>query len=225
MIPEEMARPAASPRRLVLWRHGRTEWNRLGKAQGHANISLDELGVAQAERAAPFLASYRPCFVWSSDLARARETAERLVALTGQKLVLDKRLREFDVGAREGLTFPQFEAAFPEEYAAWAEHRHEDIRLPGAESAPEVAERMVAVLRDAMDEVEPGSTGVVVGHGASLRVGLVAFLGLPPQLWGVLYGMSNCAWAVLEDSAWGWRLLDYNAQTLPEPLELADDLG
>ncbi len=112
MIP--FAGPDARPRRLVLVRHGRTEWNKLEKAQGHANISLDEVGLAQARRAAPFLATYEPEFVWSSDLARARETAEEIVALTAQGLVLDKRLREYDVGDRQGMTRTEFRAAFPD---------------------------------------------------------------------------------------------------------------
>jgi glucosyl-3-phosphoglycerate phosphatase len=225
VIPKEMAPSAATPRRLVLWRHGRTEWNRLGKAQGHADVPLDELGVAQARRAAPQLATYEPVFIRTSDLRRARQTAEELAALTGLDLQPDVRLREFDVGVRQGMTFAEFRQAFPEEYAAWASHPREDVRLQGAESGTQVAGRMTAALRDAAEAVTPGGTGVVVGHGASLRVGLVAFLGLPPDLWGVLYGMSNCAWAVLEDSDSGWRLLDYNAKTLPEPLDLADDLS
>jgi broad specificity phosphatase PhoE len=216
---------ASGHRRLVLWRHGRTSWNLLGRAQGHADIGLDELGVAQAQRAAPFLASYQPEFVWSSDLARARDTAQALVDLTGQRLVLDRRLREFDVGLRQGMTFAEFKAEFPVEYAAWAARRDEDVRLPGAETAAEVASRMVRALEAAATAVPLGGTGVVVGHGAALRVGTVAFLGLPKASWDVLVGMANCAWAVLEDGDWGWRLVDYNAQTLPEPLTLADDLS
>jgi len=219
-----MAPGSVEPRRLVLWRHGRTEWNVLGKAQGHADIPLDELGLAQAQRAAPHLATYRPVFIRSSDLARARHTADALGRITGCEPVLDPRLREFDVGVRQGMTFAEFRAAFPAEYAAWFEHREEDQRLPGAETAAEVAERTVAALDDASAALQRGQTGVVVGHGASLRVGLVAFLGIDQRSWGVLVGMSNCAWAVLEDSNRGWRLVDYNAQTLPEPLTLPDDL-
>jgi len=209
-------------RRLVLWRHGRTEWNRVNRAQGHANVSLDEVGVAQAERAAPMLATYEPASVWSSDLARARETAERLVTLTGQELVLDKRLREYDVGARQGLTFPEFRAAFPDLYDGYmAGH---DVRIPGAETTSEVCERMVAAMRDAADALREGETGVLVGHGASLRAGLLAFFAAPVELSEMLAGMSNCAWAVLQDRhGRGWQIIDYNAKTLPELQQLADD--
>ncbi len=221
MIP--LSGPAEQPRRIVLWRHGRTEWNLLGKAQGHANVSLDELGIAQAERAAPFLASYEPAFVWSSDLARARETGERLVALTGQELVLDKRLREYDVGARQGLTRAEFQEAFPEEFARYWSGK-EEVKIPGAETIEEVRTRMLEVLQAAAALVEPGQTAVLVGHGASLRTGVLAFFGVPLELSEMLAGMSNCAWTVLEQHHdYGWQIVDYNAQTLPEPVELADD--
>jgi probable phosphoglycerate mutase len=84
---------------------------------------------------------------------------------------------------------------------------------------------MVSVLTEATDTLGVGETGVLVGHGASLRTGLVAFFGVPEQLREMLAGMANCAWAVLEQHHnRGWQIIDYNAQTLPEPLELADDL-
>ncbi len=210
-------------RRLVLWRHGRTEWNRLGRAQGHANISLDEVGVAQARRAAQFLASYEPNFVWSSDLARARETAVELVALTGQEIVLDKRLREVDVGRREGLTFEDFREAMPRLFDRFMAGEPEAV--PGAESKAQVAERMLRVMHDAVAALGDGETGILVGHGAALRMGTLAFFDLPASHSELLAGMSNCAWAVLDDRAGrGWQIVDYNAQTLPPPLELADDV-
>lgn len=218
-----LAGHASDVRRLVLWRHGRTEWNRLGIAQGHADVCLDEVGAAQARQAAPYLASYRPAFVWSSDSARARETAQRLVELTGGPLRLDSRLREYDVGARQGMTREQYAAAFPDAYAAQAAGR-ETVRVPGAETTPQVASRMVAVLREAADAVAAGETGVLVGHGASLRTGVLAFFGVPLQLSEMLAGMSNCAWSVLQDHpTYGWQIVDYNARTLPEPVDLADE--
>ena len=84
---------------------------------------------------------------------------------------------------------------------------------------------MREVLREAGDAVRPGQTGVVVGHGASLRVGIAAFFDLQPKHWTTFRGMSNCAWAVLEDDGelWGWRVVDYNAGTLPEPV-MSDDI-
>lgn len=210
---------------MVLWRHGRTEWNRVGRAQGHADVSLDDVGVAQAERAASQLATYRPAFVWSSDLARARETALRLVDLSGAPLRLDRRLREYDVGAREGMTWDELTTAFPEAAAA-SDDRTALERLPGAETTSQVVERMLAALRDAAGALGPGETGVLVGHGASLRTGLMAFFGVPEERIEMLAGMANGAWTVLhEHPVYGWQIVDYNASTLPEPVNLADDPG
>lgn len=221
MIP--LSGAAKKPRRLVLVRHGRTEWNKLGKAQGHADVSLDEVGVLQARRAAPLLASYEPALVWSSDLARARETAQEIVALTGQELVLDKRLREYHVGARQGMTNHEFQTSFPEQYAAYAAG-DDDARIPGAEVTAEVRERMLEVLGAAADAVRPGETGILVGHGASLRTGIVAFFGVPVEIREMLAGMANGAWTVLEQHyRYGWQIVDYNAQNLPDPVSLDDD--
>lgn len=213
-----------SPRRLVLLRHGRTEWNRTSRAQGHADVPLDDVGRGQARVAAAQLAAYEPVFVWSSDLARARETAERLVAVTGHELVLDKRLREYDVGGRQGMIFEQFEAAHPDVMARLRAGQRPDV--PGAETDQEVGARMVEALGEAAAAVEKGQTGIVVGHGASLRTGLLSFLGVPLRLREMLSGRSNCAWTVLERRPHrGWQITDYNARNLPEPLDLADDLG
>ncbi|MEJ7742207.1 MAG: histidine phosphatase family protein [Nocardioidaceae bacterium] len=211
-------------RRLVLWRHGRTQWNQLGRAQGHADISLDEIGVAQAARAAQFLAAYEPTFVWSSDLARARETAAELGTVTGQELVLDERLREVDVGAREGLTFEEFRDSMPDLFRRFMAGEPEAV--PGAESKAEVAERMLAVLRDAVAAARRRSDGSLGGARRSTSHGdrspSSTCLLRTSEL---LAGMSNCAWAVLDDRAGrGWQIVDYNAQTLPAPLELADDV-
>jgi broad specificity phosphatase PhoE len=215
---------SARPKRLVLLRHGRTEWNRVGRAQGHADVCLDEVGLAQAKNAARNLATYDPVLAWSSDLCRARETVEQLAASTGLDAGYDKRLREYDVGIRQGLTFEEFEQQFPELYAGF--RRGDGMDVPGAETHAEVAERMIGVLNAAAETLGEHDTGVIVGHGASLRTGLLAFFGLPLDKGSILAGMANGAWAVLEQHPHrGWQIMDYNAQTVPEPFDLADDLS
>ena len=212
------------PRRLVLLRHARTEWNHIGRAQGHADVPLDAVGRAQAETAAQHLASYEPTFLWSSDLARARETAEPIAAATGLNVSYAARLREYDVGVRQAMTFSEFEEAHPDIVARF--RAGELASVPGAETNEQVVERMRAVMLDAVATVGNGGTGILVGHGASLRTGLLAFFEAPPHLREMLAGMSNCAWTVLEQHHdRGWQIIDYNATTLPEPLDLADDLA
>ncbi|GAA1758192.1 histidine phosphatase family protein [Kocuria aegyptia] len=201
-------------RRLVLWRHGRTAWNVEDRAQGQADIPLDPVGRLQARTAAPALASFEPAFVWSSDLQRAWHTAQELAALTGLEVRPDPRLREYDVGIRQGTTFPEFRESHPDVFARF--FSQEDYRVPGAELPSEVDERMAAVLGDAAAALDEGRTGVLVGHGAALRSGVPAFLGVPPRLRDMFAGMANCAWTVLQEHPHrGWQIADYNARTLP----------
>jgi broad specificity phosphatase PhoE len=211
-------------RRLVLWRHGRTEWNVQDRAQGQADVPLDEVGRQQARDAAPALASFRPAFLWSSDLQRARDTARELAALTGLETVLDRRLREYDVGIRQGTTFAEFREAHPEVYEKF--FAEEDYQVPGAERPSAVDARMAQVLRDAADALDEGATGVLVSHGAALRSGILAFFDAPPHLREMLAGMANCAWTVLEEHPErGWQIVEYNARTLPDASSaLADEM-
>lgn len=214
-------------RRLVLLRHGRTAWNAAGRAQGHADVGLDDVGHGQAAAAAPYLASLEPAALWTSDLARARQTAAHLEKESGVAALEDPRLREFGVGIRQGLTLREFAERYPEEHARWA--RHDDARLPGAETAGDVRARMLPALRECLQSLAPGRTAVVVTHGACLKVAVVALLGWPAELTRSLSGVDNCAWVTLEEVGYGGplRLVGYNESVRPghdAPQELADEV-
>jgi broad specificity phosphatase PhoE len=194
-----------SGRRLLLLRHGRTAWNSIGRAQGHGDVQLDEVGHAQAAAVAPQLAALRPAALWTSDLTRARQTCGYLERATGLSAKVDERLREFDVGARQGMTADQFESAFPEAYAAW--RSGEDmVRVPGSETAPEVAVRMAPALTESLESLAAGETGIVVTHGACLKVGLLALLNWPQSQAADLRGVGNCSWVTLAEAGRGGRL-------------------
>ncbi|MBY0401961.1 histidine phosphatase family protein, partial [Myxococcota bacterium] len=102
------------PTLICLIRHGETTWNREGRWQGHADPELTVEGLAQARWLAETLAAEQAARPWtrlySSDLLRARATAERIADALRLELVLDPRLRELDVGRWSGLTRPQIEA-------------------------------------------------------------------------------------------------------------------
>jgi probable phosphoglycerate mutase len=202
--------------RLVVVRHGQTSWNLEGRAQGHTDIGLDDTGRDQAQALAPYVAAMAPTALWSSDLARARETAVRLSEATGLEVRLDPRLREFDAGARAGLTLAEFAERFPEAHDAWRSG-HITGHVPGAETTADVVSRMVPALREIWDATPPGETSVVVAHGACLKVSLLAFLGWPDSVTDTLRGLDNCGWAVLEADAHGHgiRLASYNETAHP----------
>jgi probable phosphoglycerate mutase len=203
-------------RRLVLLRHGRTGWNDSGRAQGHADVPLDDVGLAQAKEVAPVLAALRPVSIWSSDLSRAAQTAGAVAAECALEVVLDPRLREFDIGPnRTGLTSQEYAAAHPQEHAALLAG---DIdAIPGRETRDDVLQRYLPALTAYAASLGEGETGIVVSHGAALRVVVPAFLGWggdPGESLGVL---ANCGWVVLEHAAstWTggveqWRLVAWN---------------
>ncbi len=210
-------------RRLVLVRHGQTAWNAEGRAQGHADVSLDDSGRAQAEAMAPVVAGFHPALLFSSDLARARETAAFLEKETGLTTQEDPRLREYHTGNRTGLTRAEYaevrraSAADPADPAdladSWDAHSH--IEAEGGESVGAVGARIVPALQEILSRLREGETAVVVTHGAAVRVAIAGVLGWPIASNDALEAMRNCGWAVLrEHGAHRLRLASYN-QTAP----------
>ena len=190
-------------RRLVLLRHGRTEWNDTGRAQGHADVPLDEVGEAQAKAVAPVLAALAPVAVWSSDLVRAAGTAAVVAAEAGVEPCLDARLREFDVGPnRVGLTNEQYAAAHPAEHATLV--AGDLAAVPGRETPDDVLARFLPALTSYADALGDGKTGIVVSHGAALRAAVPAFLEWREDVGESLGGLDNCGWVVLEHDASTW---------------------
>jgi glucosyl-3-phosphoglycerate phosphatase len=201
--------------RVLLWRHGRTEWNSAGRFQGQQDPPLDEEGRNQATRAAPHLlaAGLSPenTLVVSSDLTRAAETAAMLTALLGVPLRLDERLREHGMGSWEGLTRDEVAARYPQQYADWIAGR--PVRDRGAEDPAEVGVRALAALA-ALPEA---GTAVVVTHGGTAGRLLEALLGLAPDQRRAFGPLGNCAWSELVLQGTRWRLLRHNVSVLQLP--------
>jgi probable phosphoglycerate mutase len=202
--------------RLIVWRHGNTDWNRGGRVQGQTDTPLNEAGRAQAARAATVLAALRPDAIVSSDLSRAADTAAALAALTGLPVSIDERLRERAYGRWQGLTMAEIPNLFPAEYTRW---RAGD-QAPGCdiESLDDLGKRVGEALREAA-EGTPGGTVVVATHGGGSKQGIAWLLGWPPESTRMLTGMDNCHWSVLRHdprgSFGGWRLAAYNAGPPP----------
>jgi probable phosphoglycerate mutase len=218
------ARSAPDARRIVLWRHGRTAWNAEQRFQGQTDIPLDETGLVQAARAAKALARLTPSRIIASDLVRAKATADALATLTGLAVRTDVGLRETNGGQWQGLTRSEIEVRFGDQMRQWSSGS--DVRPGGGETRLEVAARVVAVVDEEVAELAAGQTLVVATHGGAARAAIGALLGLPPEYWGALGVLANCAWSVLQENSSGlgpsWRLQEYNAGSLPVTA-LADD--
>ncbi|MCX5437289.1 MULTISPECIES: histidine phosphatase family protein [unclassified Streptomyces] len=211
---------AARGRRVILWRHGQTAWNLERRFQGSTDIGLTETGVAQARRAARLLASLKPDAIVASDLSRAAATAAELAALTGLDVTHDEGLRETYAGEWQGLTHDEIIGRYGDQYAAWK--RGEPVRRGGGELETEVADRAAPIVLSHTEKLPQDGTLVVVSHGGTIRTTIGRLLGLEAHHWEGLGGLSNCCWSVLGQGARGWRLLEHNAGTLPEPV-LGDD--
>jgi len=201
--------------RLLIWRHGRTEWNATGRFQGQLDPPLDDEGRRQAARVAPYLAADLPAgetVVVSSDLSRAVETAEELVRLLGVRLRVDPRLREHGLGCWEGLTRDEVAERYPEQYADWLAGR--PVRGRDGEDAAQVAERALATLAD----LPEAPVAVVVTHGGTAGRMLEALLGLGAEHRRAFGSLANCAWSELRFQERGWRVVRHNSW-LPQPVE------
>ncbi len=207
-------------RQVVLLRHGRTEWNATGRFQGQLDSPLDVIGRAQAEAAAVAVAPMEPDAVVSSDLARARVTAEAVGAESGVSVSLDQRLREIDLGAWQGLTRAEARTQFAEEYERW--QLGEDARRGGGETYAEVGARAAECVVDWSNRLGPGSLIVAVTHGGTARATIGTLIGMDPDTWWRLAPLGNCRWSLLGDIGRGWRLEEHNAGSPPEE-ETGDD--
>jgi probable phosphoglycerate mutase len=152
--------------RILAIRHGQTEWNADGRIQGHTDIALDALGQWQAERLAQALADDDLQAIYSSDLARARQTAAPLAGRKGLTLRVDPGLRERGFGEFEGLSFVQIEQRWPEQAAAWR-RRDPGFGARGGEVLRDFRSRVVAAVAR-LARAHRGQSIALVTHGGVL---------------------------------------------------------
>jgi len=198
--------------RLLLWRHGRTAANATMRLQGQIDEPLDDVGRWQARTAAAaLLARYAPTAIVSSDLSRARATADYLARDVAAPVVLDERLRERSFGCWEGMSGDDISARWPQEFAAW--RAGADPEGVDAEPRAQVAARLGVAVREHAAALGPSDTLVVVSHGAAIALATGELLDQPPSWRGVM-GLRNAHWAELSpsrgDVAPGWRLHGFN---------------
>ena len=207
-------------RRVVLLRHGRTEWNATGRFQGQLDAPLDVMGKAQAVAAAVAVGPMQPDAIVSSDLSRCADTAAAVAAETGLDVVLDPRLREINLGEWQGLTRAEARERFPEEYAGW--QAGDDRRRGDGETYAEVGARATECVMEWLDRLGPGATLLAVTHGGTARATIGTMLSFDPDLYWRLSPLGNCRWSLLADIGRGWRLEEHNAGSPPEE-ETGDD--
>ena len=150
---------------ILLARHGETDWNREGRWQGHADQPLNDLGREQASLLAGRLAAEPPHGLYSSDFARARETAEIVASALGLSVRLEPRLREVDVGEWSGLTMDEVSRRYPDAVRRRGEG---ETGWESGESYEAMGLRVLQAL-DAIAGAHPDERILVVTHGGPMR--------------------------------------------------------
>ena len=179
---------------IYIVRHGETKWNAEGRIQGHTDVGLTERGREQARAVARRLAGIDFDAAYCSDMSRARDTALIILGERATRLQELPALREYNKGVFEGLTPEEYRQRHPDLYQASLVN-DPDFAPPGGETIRQCQARLsrfVGLLRERhLDE-----DVLVVGHGGSLRSGIVALLGLPLEAnWKFV--MQNCALSVV----------------------------
>jgi phosphoserine phosphatase len=193
---------------MILVRHGQTEWNRVERFRGQADVPLNNTGLMQAASTGKRIAStWEPVAVYSSPLSRAVKTAQATASLFDLTVQIHPGLADINYGIWQGLTPEEVSVDWPEKLAAWYKTPHLAC-IPGGESLAELRERAMAAVNELAGH-HLGQTIVVVGHTVINRIILLGILGLGNErFWGLR--QEPCAINVFEVGAGDYILVSMN---------------
>lgn len=194
---------------LYLIRHGETDWNMSGHWQGHADVPLNDVGQQQAELLAQRLRSERVRFdvLYSSDLARAYQTAWVVGEAIGVPVELLPALREIDLGTWSGLTRDQIQIRFPVEFALL--DQGQDVPRGGAETLSALRKRVVDVVEAIMAQ-HLGETLAFVTHGGPIRMLIAHATGEPDVNRMKFHHIGNTSISIVRHNLNGWQIVQLN---------------
>jgi len=163
--------------KIVLVRHGQTEWNRVERFRGRADVPLNETGLAQAEATGRRIAAeWRPLAIYSSPLSRAVKTADAIAWHFELPVQIHEGLSDIDYGQWQGLTPDEARERWPEVVDGWYTAPH-TARIPGGETLDELRARAMGMVNE-LAARHQGQTIILVGHTVINRIILLGVLGL-----------------------------------------------
>ncbi|MBN2085287.1 MAG: histidine phosphatase family protein [Anaerolineales bacterium] len=182
--------------RIILIRHGQTEWNRAERFRGRADVPLNGKGLRQAEATARRVAAeWKPAAVYSSPLSRAFQTGEAVARRFGLTVQPHPGLIDLDFGECQGLSLDEVRARWPETARDWMDAPHKVV-FPGGESLPIVRFRAMSAIRE-LTPRHTGGTVALIGHAVVNRLILLDVMGLGNERYWRIQ-QENCAINVLE---------------------------
>ena len=155
-------------------RHGQTNWNILGKTQGHGNSDLTAKGIEQATELAESIVNYPIDYIYSSDLGRAVQTAQILGDKLNIKVEETEALREMGFGEWEGLLIDEIQTNYANVYTTWRNEPHL-AQIPGGETLHLIKDRVDSFIQS-LNEKYDDKHILLVTHSVTVRVMLLAFL-------------------------------------------------
>ncbi|MCE2404707.1 MAG: histidine phosphatase family protein [Dehalococcoidia bacterium] len=163
--------------RLILVRHGETEWNREGRFQGQSPVGLSEKGIRQARETAKALVAMKPTAIYSSPLTRAMMTANEIGKAVSLEVTPLEGIKEVHLGEMEGITGREMRDRFSQFYATWRRDPSQAV-FPAGESMRQLQERAWNAIIG-LERAHPNGAVVAVSHNFAIRTILCRFMGLP----------------------------------------------
>jgi broad specificity phosphatase PhoE len=208
--------------RVILVRHGQTDWNEGGIFRGKIDVKLNPNGIRQAEIIGEVLKDVHLDAVYSSPLSRAFDTATAIARYHSLTVETCDAIYDIDFGEWQGLERSEVESRYPEIFQVW-ESRPEKVAIPNAETLSEVRQRLVAGLNEVLSR-HPEGTVVIVSHGLTNKVLLCAVLGLDnSHFWKVK--QDNGAINIFKYSAQGSKVFLMNETSHLQSIgEIVEDM-
>ena len=195
--------------RLVLVRHGETDWNKLGKFQGQGDIALNSRGMAQAKETAQAVAACKHSAVYSSPLHRTMQVAQEISLLGGKPVVEVPGFMELRLGDLEGVTGEKMRVDWPEIYSGWRDDPA-GVSMPNGESLKDLQDRAWKSLVEVEQAHPQEDTLIIVSHNFAIRTMVGKVLGMPlANFHRMSLGLSSIC--VIESDQRGRRLVSYNS--------------
>ena len=196
-------------------RHGETDWNKLGRFQGHTDISLNDRGLSQASETAVASEDWGYTAIYSSPLVRTVQVAEEIAKVTPMLVSQEPGLKELSLGDLEGVTGEEMRNDWPALFAAWRTEP-EKMSMPNGESLGELRDRTWQVILDIEQKHSSDDSIVVISHNFAIRSIVNELLGMPLAYFHRM-SLNLASVCTFDSDERGRRLTGYNSSSHLSP--------
>ena len=195
--------------KFFLVRHGETEWNKLGRFQGHEDIKLNERGLAQAKETATAAVEWGHAAIYTSPLIRTKQVAQEIAKTTSVPVLERPGLKELDLGDLEGVTGEEMREGWPDVFSAWRSNP-EKVSMPNGESLLQLRERTWQSILEIEKQHSDQETVVVISHNFAIRSIVGELLGVPLENFHRM-SLNLASVCTFDSDERGRRLTSYNS--------------